>query len=159
MQVREERRAEGGETRGREGRGGPTGRSKFSLRQRTGQWWVPSTKSLKLLAPSRALLSQGLFHLGVFLEGTVGEGLRGATPRPQGMNSGAVTVLALGSGAGPGPAVEIRVFPYRCHRAAMALARLACWPPSPSRRVRPALVLGPLLGRLDLGCGVFHGSP
>lgn len=116
---------------------------------------MPRTKSLKLLAPSRALLSQGLFHLGVFLEGTVGEGLRGATPRPQGLNSGAVTVLALGSGAGSGPAVEIRVFPYRCHWAAVGLAHLACWPPSPSGRVRPALVLGPLLGRPLLVAGCF----
>ena len=119
---------------------------------------MPITKIFKLLAPSRALLSQDFFHLGVFPEGTVGEGLRGATPRPQGMNSGAVTLMALGSGAGPGPAVEIRVLPCRCHRAAVALPHLARWPPSPSRRVRPALVLWPLLGRLDLGCGVFCGS-
>lgn len=158
MQVRGERRAEGGEGRGREGRGGPTGRSKLSLHLRRGQWWVPSTKSLKLLAPSRALLSQDLFHLAMFPERTVGEGLRGATPRPQGMNSWAVTRMALGSGAGPSPAVEIRVLPCRCHRAAVALPHLAHWLPSRSGRVRPALVLWPLLGRLDLGCGVFCGS-
>ena len=66
-------------------------------------------------------------------------------------------MMALGSGAGPGPAVEIRVLPCRCHQAAVALPHLACWPPSPSGRMRPALVLWPLLGRLDLGCGVFCG--
>ena len=87
----------------------------------------------------------------------MGEGLRGATPRPQGMNSWAVTLMTLGSGAGPGPAVEIRVLPCRCHQAAVALPHLARWPPSPSGRMRPALVLWPLLGRLDLGCGVFCG--